>query len=137
MGLTEPGQGFYPYFTGLGGSPFQQPATGFFGTGNLTGVGLTAVTNTAATVGTPGFLGFSGLAGTGGSFGISPFALGAAIPNGTGCGVFSVNFCPLFSSTPLQSSFGLGGIGGAFGLGTLGLGAFGTPGLSGQVIIIR
>ncbi len=138
MGLTEPGQGFYPFFTGLGGSPFQQPATGFFGSGSLTGVGLTAVTSTGATVGTPGFLGFSGLAGTGGSFAISPFALGAAIPFGTGCGVFSVNFCPLFTSTPLQSSFGTSAFGlGGIGLGALGLGTLGTPGLSGQVIVIR
>ncbi len=136
MGLTEPGQGFYPYFTGLGTSPFQQPASGFFGLGNLTGVGLTAITNTGPTVGTPGFLGFSGLGGVGiGGAGISPLALGAALPNGTGCGVFSVNFCPLFTSTPLQNTQFQSGL--TVSPFALAVGGLGVPGLGGQVIIVR
>jgi len=135
LGLTEPGQGFYPYFTGFGGGSSQQPAAGFFGLGALTGVGITALTARGATVGTPGFSGFSTfptLAGPGGS----PFAFGAASINGTGCGVFSLGYCPQYSSQPfaggLNQGYGFGG--GAFGYG--GLGGFGG-GLNGPVIIVR
>jgi hypothetical protein len=133
LGLTEPGQGFYPYFAGLGGGS-QQPGAGFYGSGTLTGVGITTLTPRGATVGQPGFLGFSSYPAWGG-FGGSPFALGAASPLGTGCGVFSLGFCPLYTSQPISTgltgNLGIGG--GAFGLG--GLGGFG--GLGAQVIVIR
>src|SRR5207237_5116276 len=120
-GLTEPGQGFSPYFTGFGGSPFQQPAAGFFGTGTLTGLGITALTATGATVGQPGFSGFSTFPTLVGPFG-SPLSFGAASANGTGCGVFTWSFCPLYTSQPigtgLNQGFGLGA--GQFGFGGLG-----------------
>jgi hypothetical protein len=133
LGLTAPGQGFSPYFTGFGTSPFQQPAAGFFGSGTLTGVGITALTARGATVGQPGFSGFSTfptLVGPGGS----PLAFGAASPLGTGCGVFTISFCPLYTSQPIGTGLNQGFGGGGFGFG--GLGGFGG-GLNGQVVILR
>jgi hypothetical protein len=166
VGLSNPGQGYYPFFVGAGSNPFQQPGSGFFGSGSLTGIGVTSLaTSGAPRVGQPGFSGFSGLpsafspggigAGSVGGFGLggtfggvgfggtpNPFTLGAASLTGTGCGVFSLNFCPLFSSAPLSQGltpqFGLGAT--PFGLTTPGLGTLGLPGLSGlggQVLIIQ
>jgi hypothetical protein len=135
LGLTEPGQGFYPYFTGFGGSTSQQPLAGFFGTGTLTGVGITALTATGATVGQPGFSGFSTfptLVGPGGS----PLAFGAASPLGTGCGVFTISFCPLYTSQPIGTGLNQGFGFGAGGFGFGGLGGFGG-GLGGPVIVVR
>ena len=131
LGLTEPGQGFYPYFTGFGGGNSQQPAAGFFGLGTLTGVGITALTARGATVGQPGFSGFSTFPTLLGPFG-SPLSFGAASANGTGCGVFSLGFCPLYTSQPIGTGLGVGG--GGFGLGALG--GFGG-GFNGSVIIVR
>ena len=134
IGVTEPGQGFYPYLGGVGiTGPFQQPNTGFFGTGNLIGVGLTASPTTLGTspVGSFFFTGFSGFPGVGGTTGLNPFILGAVPLSGGSCGVFSLNFCPLYSSTPIQSPFQSGLTGSPFGLGGLG---FGT---GGPVIIVR
>jgi hypothetical protein len=132
MGLTEPGQGFYPYFTGFGGGSFQNPAAGFFGRGTLTGVGITALTVTGAPVGGPGYSGFSTFPTLVGPFG-SPLSFGAASANGTGCGVFTWSFCPLYTSQPigtgLNQGFGFGAV--PFGLG--GLGGFG----GGPVVVLQ
>ena len=144
IGLSNPGQGFYPYFTGAGGSPFGQPGSGFFGSGSLTGIGVTSLATTGGPqVGQPGFLGFSGLpsAFSPGGIGagtIGGFGLGGSF-GGVGCGVFIPHFCPLYTSVPLGQGltpqFGLSAV--PFGLATPGLGTFGLPGLGGQVLIIQ
>jgi hypothetical protein len=104
-GITEPAQGFYPYFTGLGGGPFN--GTSFWGNSTVSGIGVTALPPQQGLVGTAGFLGFSGLGGAG--FGGSPFAVGAYSPLGAGgCGVFSLGFCPPYTSYPIGSAYGSG-----------------------------
>jgi hypothetical protein len=126
LGLTEPAQGFYPYFVGAGNTPGQQPAVGFFGTGGIQGLGVTsAFTSAIPGPGQPGYWGFSGFP----PFGGSPFALGAASYYGTGCGVFSLSYCPLFTSQAVTTGL-TGGIGG-FPVGAAGFPGVGFPGVGG------
>ena len=109
LGLTNPGQGFYPYFLSPG-----QGSNGILNGGGLNGFGLGGVA--------PGGLTAANL--------FSGFG---------GCGIFSIAFCPFFSAAPFTSTFlsqnggrlGLGGALGTGGLSPFGLGGLFTPGFFG------
>ena len=52
-GITEPAQGFNPYFTGLGGGPYN--GAGFWGNSTVSGIGVTSMVPQQGLVGTTGF----------------------------------------------------------------------------------
>jgi hypothetical protein len=93
IGITQPAQGFFPFFNGAGG----QNGSNLGGLG-LGGVAPTNLTSAAL---------FSGFGG---------------------CGVFSISFCPQFSSPPISQTFLLAN-GGSLGLGSPFAGLGGVGGL--------
>ena len=119
VGLADPGQGFYPFFAGLGtGVPISALSGGATGTLPL-GLGSIALGVTGS-----GIIGLGGLNG------------------GGGCGIFGIGFCPFFQAAPFTSTFP--GAGGTLGLsnqflgGGLGLAGTGTLGLGNvRIIVLR